>query len=382
MENNKINLDPYIIKLIENRKYNDAEQKLLEIIKKDEKNSDAYYLLGNVYALLNKCEKAIHYYKISLKFNQKNKIAQYNLGTMLDQLGQLDESQNAFKEALKLDANYINANLAMAISCEKQNKIDEAKAFFEKTLSINKDFALGNQLYGRFLTKIGEINKGQYYEYKYSGVIRFKEKINTLSNIERIDLSKDKNFIGCWDIKENELCKNIIDLFENRKDLQKIGEIGTGKNEKAKKSIDISLNPRSLLNKEFKPLKVYIDKLQVCYQDYKIQWPFLKDHIKILDIPAFNIQKYEKGGHFNMIHCERSNTQSMHRVFAWMTYLNDVEDGGETYFEHFDLRIKPKAGKTLIWPAEWTHAHRGEILNKGNKYIITGWMHFPFNVKL
>ena len=69
------------------------------------------------------------------------------------------------------------------------------------------------------------------------------------------------------------------------------------------------------------------------------------------------------------------------RMVTALAYLNDVEDGGETYFEHFNLRIKPSIGKTLIWPAEWTHAHRGEILNKGYKYIITGWMHFPFNFK-
>ena len=67
------------------------------------------------------------------------------------------------------------------------------------------------------------------------------------------------------------------------------------------------------------------------------------------------------------------------RILTVLSYLNDVEDGGGTYFEHFNLRIKPSTGKTLIWPAEWTHAHRGEILNKGLKYIITGWMHFPFN---
>ena len=60
-----------------------------------------------------------------------------------------------------------------------------------------------------------------------------------------------------------------------------------------------------------------------------------------------------------------------------MTYLNDVEDGGNTYFTHYDLKIKPEIGKTLIWPAEWTHAHCGEVLNSGVKYIITGWMHFP-----
>jgi prolyl 4-hydroxylase len=62
-----------------------------------------------------------------------------------------------------------------------------------------------------------------------------------------------------------------------------------------------------------------------------------------------------------------------------MTYLNDVndEDGGQTYYPHYDIRVKAEMGKTLIWPAEWTHAHAGEILNNGLKYIVTGWMHFP-----
>ena len=63
-----------------------------------------------------------------------------------------------------------------------------------------------------------------------------------------------------------------------------------------------------------------------------------------------------------------------------MTYLNNVDDGGNTHFTHYDLKIKPEVGKTLIWPAEWTHAHCGEILNSGVKYIITGWMHFPTNL--
>ena len=62
-----------------------------------------------------------------------------------------------------------------------------------------------------------------------------------------------------------------------------------------------------------------------------------------------------------------------------MTYLNDVdnEDGGSTVFTHYDLKVQPKKGLTLIWPAEWTHAHKGELLVKSSKYIITGWMHFP-----
>ena len=196
---------------------------------------------------------------------------------MLDNLGQLEESINSFKEALKLDPSYINANLAMAVSYEKKNKPEQAKIFYEKTLSINSDFVTGNKLYARFLSKMGELNKSQYYEYKYSGVIRFKEKKNINSDVERIDISKDKNFIGCWNIKNDDLCKKIIDLFENRKDLQTVGVSGVGKrDEKVKKSIDISLSPNSLFNKEFNCLKIYMDKLQECYQDYKNQWPFLK----------------------------------------------------------------------------------------------------------
>ena len=78
------------------------------------------------------------------------------------------------------------------------------------------------------------------------------------------------------------------------------------------------------------------------------------------------------------IHCERTDLESMHRVFAWMTYLNNLDenDGGTTDFEYFNLKVQPKCGQTLIWPAEWTHAHSGSLIKSGKKYIITGWINF------
>ena len=56
--------------------------------------------------------------------------------------------------------------------------------------------------------------------------------------------------------------------------------------------------------------------------------------------------------------------------------VNDVDDGGTTDFDYYKVKIKPEVGKTLIWPAEWTHAHTGSVLKSGSKYIVTGWMHF------
>jgi len=195
--------------------------------------------------------------------------------------------------------------------------------------------------------------------------------------MKRININTEKtNFIGCWNLENNKLCSEIIKFFEDNKKLQKQGITAQGKNLKLKKTTDITINPNDLKNPKFKILEKYIDELHKCYMDYQKQWPFLKTMLKKIDIPAFNIQKYSRGDHFAHLHSERTSLSTLHRLFAWMTYLNDVEDGGKTNFSHYGISIKPQTGKTLIWPAEWTHAHTGEILNGGKKYIITGWMHF------
>lgn len=68
------------------------------------------------------------------------------------------------------------------------------------------------------------------------------------------------------------------------------------------------------------------------------------------------------------------------RTWTAMIYLNDVEEGGETYFKHLKLRIKPEKG-TLI---AWNNLYRNGLPNfktlheacppvSGPKYVITKW---------
>ena len=42
-----------------------------------------------------------------------------------------------------------------------------------------------------------------------------------------------------------------------------------------------------------------------------------------------------------------------------MIYLNDIRRGGGTEFIHQRFTAKPRAGDFYIWPAGWTHMHRG-----------------------
>ena len=196
--------------------------------------------------------------------------------------------------------------------------------------------------------------------------------------MKRININTQQaHFIGCWNLENDKLCNEIIQLFENNKNLQKQGETGKGRNPEIKKTIDITLQPKDLEKTKFEILKQYMNELHKCYLDYQKQWPFLKTILKDIDIGSFNIQKYSRGDHFASLHSERTSIETSHRLFAWMTYLNNVDDGGQTSFNHYGIKVKPETGKTLIWPAEWTHAHTGEILKGGTKYIVTGWMHFP-----
>jgi len=91
---------------------------------------------------------------------------------------------------------------------------------------------------------------------------------------------------------------------------------------------------------------------------------------------GMNIQYYEPGEGFPKWHCERGMNQSNQRALAFMTYLNDVTDGGETEWLYQEKKLQPKKGLTAIWPTDFTHTHRGIISTTQTKIIITGWFNY------
>jgi hypothetical protein len=61
-------------------------------------------------------------------------------------------------------------------------------------------------------------------------------------------------------------------------------------------------------------------------------------------------------------------------VFFW--YLNDVDEGGETYFTDLGKGVQPKKGRMLVFPPTWTYPHAGMKPVNGPKYIIGGYLHY------
>ena len=176
MNENNIKSVEEIKKLLNKKDFYHAEKELLKVIKIKKNNYYAHFLLGNIFALIKKFENAIEQYEISNQLKPNNLEIIYNLGVMYGEKDELNKSKNCFEKVISLDNDDLNANLALAKIYERQNNYEQAKIFYKKTLSIKKDFILANQIYGKFLIKIGDINKGQYYNYKYSGIIRFNDK--------------------------------------------------------------------------------------------------------------------------------------------------------------------------------------------------------------
>ena len=101
---------------------------------------------------------------------------------------------------------------------------------------------------------------------------------------------------------------------------------------------------------------------------YTIQVP----HVGTPTAHEAKIQKTLPGEGYHIWHCEW-NASLPRRVLAYALFLNDVEEGGELEFLHQGIRIKPRKGDFLIWPAYFTHIHRGNPPLNDEKWIVTGW---------
>ena len=90
------------------------------------------------------------------------------------------------------------------------------------------------------------------------------------------------------------------------------------------------------------------------------------------------IQRYLPGQAYYDYHTERTGAvgyqSARHLVF--MTYLNTVTNQGGTEFPQQQTVLTPTRGLTVIWPADWTHTHRGIASPTQTKYIVTGWFSY------
>jgi len=187
-----------------------------------------------------------------------------------------------------------------------------------------------------------------------------------------------ETFIYGNKVDEN-LCDDLISFFNKNEAFHFEGIVlnkkrGAIVDKNSKESIDMSFDPK---NCNVYPIDKYLNELNGVIEKFKVRYNISPEFDAFNILETFNIQKYVPGGGFKTWHSERTNIKSVNRQFAFMTYLNTVENGG-TEFLYQNMKMNAVKGVTLIWPSDWTHTHRGIIANK-EKYIITGWLGYKQN---
>lgn len=183
---------------------------------------------------------------------------------------------------------------------------------------------------------------------------------------------------------------NFIETYPNRLDTSTCSEI-IGTLDRAEKS-----DPSGILNGDTqfpsgelgrKDFSIFLDEINVelcgdinsclnsCLLEYSNKYGILRD-LNFRSI-RIKIQRTPISGGYHTFHAENIRFEVSHRVLAWTIYLNDMPQGeGETEFLYQSLRIQPALGDVVIFPAGFTHVHRGNPPLTTQKYIATGWYCF------
>ena len=182
-----------------------------------------------------------------------------------------------------------------------------------------------------------------------------------------------EDFIGFYENKfPDRLCNALIEIFNQAENEQ---SMDIDRKNTLKRS-DFSFNLQSYIPGHKITVRCN-DLVFDSFHHYADNYSTLKNcHIFN---PGLKLQKTICGGGFHNWHCENgyfTNDLNKDRFLAWMVYLNDDYEGGETEFNYLSKRIKPKKGTLLMWPTGFTHTHRGGMVVSGNKYILTGWICF------
>tara|TARA_R110000824_G_scaffold218908_3_gene405683 strand:+ start:1620 stop:2186 length:567 start_codon:yes stop_codon:yes gene_type:complete len=182
------------------------------------------------------------------------------------------------------------------------------------------------------------------------------------------------NFIYEFNI-DDKICDGLIEYHKNNTEHKFEGHI-------------INQQGKSVIDKDYKEsmdvqfyrcsndpvIKKYFEALHIACAEYAIKYDLNNYDVCFTNL----IQHYPKNGGFKQWHNERgafgdSKDIITNRGLVYTTYLNDINDKGETEFKYQNLKIKPVKGKSIIFPTDFTHTHRGIPSPTEEKLIATGW---------
>jgi len=125
--------------------------------------------------------------------------------------------------------------------------------------------------------------------------------------------------------------------------------------------------------KDKKIQKLIVKKGLEMIQKYCSYYPELNMTKDKWAMTSLRFKKFEPGSSFNRWHSEHCGKYST-RIMVFQLYLSDHNCGTEFFSGEL---VQSTAGRAILFPAYFTHTHRGQVCPQNNtRYIITGYYNF------
>ncbi|MEK4760618.1 2OG-Fe(II) oxygenase [Viridibacillus sp. FSL E2-0187] len=202
---------------------------------------------------------------------------------------------------------------------------------------------------------------------KHKELTIFKHIGNTIVTEDReiqiISRLEEPLIVVLANVLSNEECETLIEMSENKMKRSKIG-------------VSRKINNVRTSSGTF---------LEECEAVTRIE----RRIASIMNVPVehgegLHILKYTVGqeykAHYDFF-AKNSEAANNNRISTLVMYLNDVEEGGETFFPKLNLSVSPKRGMAVYFEYFYQDTslneltlHGGEPVIKGEKWVATQWM--------
>ncbi len=180
----------------------------------------------------------------------------------------------------------------------------------------------------------------------------------------------DRDFVTIYRGLEPESCLDIVERFEQDERKWRGKVVSSSGNVASqgeiKNSWDLEILDEGGWRNTFQRIH---PRIGACLSHYLSRSPVLQSFA--LEGTGYRIQKYRKSQGYFRWHADAMDRNAGNRQVAMILYLNTVEKGGETEFFHQNLKIAPRAGNLLLFPAGWNYMHCGRTPESSDKYIIS-----------
>jgi hypothetical protein len=156
-------------------------------------------------------------------------------------------------------------------------------------------------------------------------------------------------------------CKSIINYFKDKTETEKVNDI----------------HYAFFKNEDYERFNFLKDKVTFLFDEYIKEYPQINYTKDKWLLNEFRFKHFKPNNYFKGWHSEHS-IKGNKRLLCLQFYLSDHNCGTEFYDGY---TVLSKTGRAMMFPAYFTHTHRGQLCPEyKDRYILGGYANFSDDI--